>query len=117
MTRDALTRSAIQTLAEQNAKVLFCYGSPLIFNRLQQITALAQKFRLPDMYLFKEAMGYGGLKSYGPSLGATYHRAVYYADKILKGAKPGGLPMEQPTIYKLMISRKAAARLGLTTPK
>ena len=107
---------AIQTLAEQNAQALFCYGSSVIHNQLQQITALAQKFRLPDMYIFKEALGYGGLMSYGPNQGAMYHRAAYYADKILKGAKPGELPMEQPTIYELMISRKAATRLGLRIP-
>ena len=88
----------------------------MIFNQLQQIAALAQKFRLPDVYIFKEALGYGGLMSYGPSQVAMYHRAAYYADKILKGAKPGELPMEQPTIYELMISRKAATRLGLTIP-
>jgi ABC-type uncharacterized transport system substrate-binding protein len=84
-------------------------------NRIR-ITDLAAKNRLPAIYhesLFVEG---GGLMSYGPNLADMYRRAATYVDKILKGAKPADLPVEQPTKFELLINRKAAKQIGLTIP-
>jgi putative tryptophan/tyrosine transport system substrate-binding protein len=81
-----------------------------------QIASFAQRNRLPPIYGQKEYVVAGGLISYGPSLSDQFRRAAVYVDKILKGAKPGDLPVEQPTKFELVINLKTAKALGLTIP-
>jgi putative ABC transport system substrate-binding protein len=78
---------------------------------------LAAKGRLPAMYGIREAVEAGGLMSYGASNPDLFRRAASYVDRILKGAKPADLPMEQPTKFELLINAKAARNLGLAIPQ
>jgi putative ABC transport system substrate-binding protein len=77
---------------------------------------LAVKHRLPVMYPFREDVDVGGLVAYGPSRPAQYEQAATLVQKILRGAKPGDLPVEQPTKFNLLINMKTAKALGLTIP-
>ena len=89
---------------------------PLIFATRGAIARFALKHRLPGMYEFKAFVEEGGLISYGPDLHGMWRRAAYYVDRILKGAKPGDLPVEQPTKFELVLNLKTAKVLGLTIP-
>jgi putative ABC transport system substrate-binding protein len=82
-----------------------------------RIAELATRNGLPTMSTFKEQVEVGGLLSYGPNLTVNFHRAASYADKILRGAKPADLPVEQPTKFELFINLKTAKALGLTIPQ
>ncbi len=90
--------------------------NPLAFANRAQIASLAQKHRLPTMYGRRENVDAGGLIAYGPNPADAWRRAATYVDKILKGAKPGDLPVEQPTEFELVINLKTAKGLGLTIP-
>ena len=81
-----------------------------------QLAGFATNARLPTMFGWKEYVEEGGLMSYGPNLNDSYRRLAQYVDKILKGAKPGDLPVEQPTKFELVINLKAAKQIGLTIP-
>ena len=87
----------------------------LLFHRTR-IVGFAAKNRLPAMYSLKEYMDAGGLMMYGPNVADMYRRSAAFVDKILKGAKPADLPVEQPTKFELVINVKAAKALGLTIP-
>ena len=82
----------------------------------KRITGFALKSRLPSMYANRESVEAGGLMSYGADLSDSYRRVAYYVDKILKGAKPADLPVEQPTKFELVINLKTAKQIGLTIP-
>ena len=81
------------------------------------IVDFAAKKRLPAMYAFRESVEAGGLMAYGVNLADLFRRAATYVDKILKGAKPADLPVEQPTKFELVINLKTAKALGLTIPQ
>ena len=82
-----------------------------------RIAILAAKLHLPAMFSNREHVDAGGLMAYGPSLLDSFRRAAIYVDKILKGAKPADLPVEEPTKFDLVINLKTAKALGLTTPQ
>ena len=90
--------------------------SPMITLNSRRIVELALKYRLPGMYPTKQFAEEGGLISYGPLIADLYRRAATYVDKILKGANPGELPVEQPTKFELVINLQTAKQIGLTIP-
>ena len=89
---------------------------PLMTANRKRIAGFALKSRLPSMYGSREAVDAGGLMSYGADLADSYRRVAYYVDKILKGAKPADLPVEQPTKFEFVINLKTAKQIGLTIP-
>ncbi len=106
---------AMMTKKRANAAIIFPDG---FFNQeLRPIAAQALKHRLPSISGSREYADAGGLMAYGPNLHDNFRRAAVYVDKILKGAKPGDLPFEQPTRYSLVINHKTATALGLTIPQ
>jgi ABC-type uncharacterized transport system substrate-binding protein len=108
--------AAFATLARQRVDGVLVLADPVLFGPRNQIVALAAKNRLPVMYPLREWPEAGGLMSYGPNISDQYRRAAVYVDKILKGAKPADLPVEQPTKFELVINLKAAKQIGLTIP-
>jgi putative ABC transport system substrate-binding protein len=87
---------------------------PLMFANEKRIVGFALKSRLPSMYAIRESVDAGGLMSYGADQADSYRRVAYYVDRILKGAKPADLPVEQPTKFELVINLKTAKQIGLT---
>ena len=104
----------IGAAARQRAQALIILGDSFFVQYFQQIAGFAIRNRLASIYSGREYPEAGGLMSYGPSFPDNYRRAATYVDKILKGAKPGDLPIEQPTKFELVINRKAANALGIT---
>jgi putative ABC transport system substrate-binding protein len=92
-------------------------GGPLINNNQKRIAGFALKSRLPSVYAIREAVDAGGLIYYGADLADSYRRVAYFVDRILKGAKPADLPVEQPTKFELVINVKTAKQIGLTIPQ
>ena len=107
---------AFSALTTGRAGALIVAPSLLFFTNRGQIASLAQKNRLPSMYGGRDFAEAGGLMAYGPNSAELWRRAATYVDKILKGAKPGELPVEQPTKFELIINLKTAKTLGLTIP-
>jgi len=89
----------------------------MLFSHLSRIVESAARSRLPAMYAFRQFADAGGLMSYGPNTPDSFRRAAVYVDKILKGAKPADLPVEQPTKFELVVNLKTANALGLTLPQ
>jgi putative ABC transport system substrate-binding protein len=100
-----------------HADALTVLPSAMFVNERRRLVALAAKNRLPAVYPSRDSVDAGGLMSYGPDLADVFRRAATYVDKILKGAKPGDLPVEQPTKFELVINLKTAKALGLTIPQ
>jgi len=102
--------------ALKGANALYVCGDPLVNTNRVRINTLALAARLPTMHFVKVYVEAGGLMSYGPSFADLFRRAGDYVDKILRGAKPGELPVEQPTKFELVINLKTAKALGIEIP-
>jgi len=107
---------AFSEMTRTRAGALTVLGSPMFFNERRRLVDLAAKNRLPTVYPWREFVDAGGLMSYGPNFADMYRRAAVYVDKILRGAQPADLPVEQPTKFELVINLKTAKGLGLTIP-
>jgi putative ABC transport system substrate-binding protein len=108
---------ALTSLVQFNAGALIVLPDPVFTNQRQRLAAFALEKRQPAVYMFREFPEAGGLLSYGPNLQASFRDAAVYVDKILKGAKPADLPVEQPTKFELVINARTAKTLGLTIPR
>jgi putative ABC transport system substrate-binding protein len=109
--------AAFAAMPQEGADALIVGSDPVRMYSLRgRIADLAAKSRLPAMYEWREYVAAGGLMSYGPSLPDIHRRTATYVDKILKGAKPADLPVEQPVKFDLVINLKTAKALGLTIP-
>jgi putative ABC transport system substrate-binding protein len=108
---------AFEAATRQRAGALIVPGDPLVANRPRMVADLALKYRLATMMDNKEPAEAGALLSLGPDLVDSYRRAATHVDKILKGANPADLPMEQPTKFDLVVNLKTARTLGLTIPQ
>src|SRR5882724_7487037 len=107
---------AFSDMTRARAGALNVLGSAMFFNERRRLVDLAAKHRLPAVYTSRESVDAGGLMAYGANFADLFRRAATYVDKILKGAKPGDLPVEQPTKFELVINLKTAKALGLTIP-
>jgi putative ABC transport system substrate-binding protein len=99
-----------------HAEALFVLGNPVLNAHRTEVADLAVKSRLPAVYGQPDLMAAGGLMFYGASITEMFRRAAIYVDKILKGAKPADLPVEQPTKFELIINLKTAKQIGLIIP-
>ena len=108
---------AFSAMIERAADALLVSSDSLFNAQRDRIVALAANGRIPAIYEFREFAEAGGLMSYGTSITNVYRRAATYVDKILKGAKPGDLPIEQPTQFELVINMKTAKALGIRIPQ
>ncbi len=108
--------SAFEAAANRRAGALIVLPSTMFFSHPRRLADLALKSRLPTISADVKYAEAGGLIAYGPSFSHLYHRATTYVDKILKGAKPAGLPVEQPVKFELVINLKTAKALGITVP-
>jgi putative ABC transport system substrate-binding protein len=105
---------AYEALMREHAEVVVVEQANMLLDARKKIAEAAAANRLPSVYGYREHVDAGGLISYGVDLNWCYHRAAYYVDKILKGAKPADLPVEFPTKLELVVNLKAAKALGLT---
>ena len=104
-------------LNKQRPDGLYVLTGPLMLANEKRTAGFALKSRLPSMYGRRESVDAGGLMSYGADEADSYRRVAYYVDRILKGAKPADLPVEQPTKFELVINLKTANQIGLTVPQ
>jgi putative ABC transport system substrate-binding protein len=107
--------TAFASATAQRADAIIIFGDTLTVRQAPRVVALAAEHHLPAIYLFRQFAD-GGLVVYGPDIADLWRRAGGYVDKILKGAKPSNLPVEQPTKFELVINMKTAKALGLTVP-
>jgi ABC-type uncharacterized transport system substrate-binding protein len=108
--------TAFRTAGKDRADAVLTLGTAVVFSHRTQIADLAVKSRLPVMYDNREYVEDGGLMSYSASITELFRRAATYVDKILKGAKPADLAVEQPKKFEFVINLKAAKQIGLTIP-
>ena len=108
--------TAFREARKERAGAVLVLPSPVLLTQRTQIVVLTVKSRLPAIYFATEFVDVGGLMTYGPRRTDSFRRAATYVDKILKGAKPADLPVEQPTKFELVINLKTAKQIGLTIP-
>jgi putative tryptophan/tyrosine transport system substrate-binding protein len=108
---------AFSEMTRARAGALTVLGSAMFSSERRRLVDLATKHRLPAVYTSKDFVDAGGLMAFGPNLADSFRRAATYVDKILKGAKPADLPVEQPTKFELVMNLKTAKALGLTIPQ
>jgi len=109
--------AAFATMRQRGARALFVGGDPFFSGRRQQIVALAARDSIPAMYTNREFIEEGGLVSYGNDTADGYRRAGVYVGRILNGASPADLPVDQATKFELLVNVKAAKAIGLTIPE
>ena len=115
--RDITTLEAMfAKLRKDRPDALLVLGDPFLVSQRSRIAEFAIENKMPSAYTFREHVEAGGLLAYSPNYHDLFRRAATYADKILKGTKPGELPIEQPTKFDLVINLKTAKALGLTVP-
>jgi putative ABC transport system substrate-binding protein len=107
---------AFTVMARERADVVLVSADPMFTSEYRRVVEMAARTRLPAVYPFRNVAEAGGLMSYGADLSAIYRSAAIYVDKILSGAKPADLPVQQPTKFELVINMKTAKALGLTIP-
>jgi len=108
--------TAFLKLAEKSVSALLMMPDSILNAHRERIAELATKSRIPAIFEFKEFVEAGGLMSYGTNIVAVYRRVAVYVDKIVKGAKPSDLPVEQPTNFEFVINLKTANQMGVTIP-
>jgi len=108
--------SALSTMVQAQVEALLVVPSVLSYTESERLARLALKYRLPGMFQSRVNVEAGGFMSYGPDVPDLYRRAAIYVDKILKGARPADLPVEQASKYQLLVNLKTAKALGLTVP-
>ena len=108
---------AFATIKSGRADALVVLSDPLFSQEAHRIADFAASYKLPAIYGLREHVTAGGLMSYGPDINDSFRRAAVFVDKILKGARPADLPIEQPTTFELIINLKTAKALGLTIPQ
>lgn len=108
--------NAFAAITREHAGGVIVFGGPFLYGLRAQLFEHARRNRLPTVSMWREGVEAGGMISYGPSLRESWRRAASYVDKILKGAKPAELPVEQPTTFELVINLKTAKTLGMTIP-
>jgi putative tryptophan/tyrosine transport system substrate-binding protein len=108
--------SAFQTAKQKQVTGIMTTGGRSFFTERKRIVELAGKYRLPSIYYQKEFVDEGGLMSYGVDFDDLFRKSAHYVDKILKGAKPADLPVQQATKFEFVINLKAAKQIGLTIP-
>jgi putative ABC transport system substrate-binding protein len=107
---------AFAAMAKERPGALIVFPDPLFNGSRVRVAALAERYRLPSLTMFRESADAGALMSYGPSILDNYRRAAGFVDRILKGAKPADMPVEQARQFELVINLKTAKALGLTIP-
>ena len=108
--------AAFETILKQRSDALLVLADRLFLHHRKRIMDFTTQHRLPGVHAYRELVEAGGLMSYGPSYAGMHKRAAYFVDRILKGIKPGDLPVERPATFELVVNVKAAKALGLTIP-
>jgi putative ABC transport system substrate-binding protein len=108
--------SAFAAVTRAHAGALIVLPDPVLYGQHPRVVTFTTASHLPALFPEKEVVEAGGLIAYGPSIPASFRRAAAYVDKILRGAKPGDLPVEQPTTFELVVNLQTARAIGVTIP-